>query len=200
MKISGIALGMALAASVSLSTPSSAATIVDTGTPVTMFGGYTVSPYQQLAGRFSVASETSITDVSGFIGDSAGARITIAIHADRGMPEGILYSGSFTTVAETAFQGLSGLDWRLDAGDYWISFIGSALNYMPRAARTPLAAYAAADEYGWQRDDGLNIGVRINGVSAAVPEPATWALMLIGFGAAGVALRRRRSGPAVRSA
>lgn len=29
--------------------------------------------------------------------------------------------------------------------------------------------------------------------SAAVPEPATWAMMLIGFGAAGYALRRRRS-------
>ena len=28
--------------------------------------------------------------------------------------------------------------------------------------------------------------------SAAVPEPATWAMMLIGFGAAGYALRRRR--------
>lgn len=31
-------------------------------------------------------------------------------------------------------------------------------------------------------------------VSAAVPEPATWALMLVGFGAIGFGMRRRRSG------
>ena len=30
--------------------------------------------------------------------------------------------------------------------------------------------------------------------TAAVPEPATWALMLLGFGALGVSMRRRRQG------
>jgi hypothetical protein len=30
------------------------------------------------------------------------------------------------------------------------------------------------------------------GELVAVPEPSTWAMMLLGFGAAGVALRRRR--------
>jgi hypothetical protein len=34
-------------------------------------------------------------------------------------------------------------------------------------------------------------------LAAAVPEPATWALMILGFGAAGGALRRRRSGSPV---
>ena len=29
-------------------------------------------------------------------------------------------------------------------------------------------------------------------VGSAVPEPATWAMMIIGFGGAGVAIRRRR--------
>lgn len=35
--------------------------------------------------------------------------------------------------------------------------------------------------------------LRIGGVTAAVPEPGTWALMLFGFGAVGVSLRRRRT-------
>lgn len=33
-------------------------------------------------------------------------------------------------------------------------------------------------------------------VAAPVPEPATWAMLILGFGAAGAALRRRRAAPA----
>ena len=36
------------------------------------------------------------------------------------------------------------------------------------------------------------------GVVAAVPEPATWAMMLVGFGAMGVSMRRRRTGSTAR--
>ena len=35
-------------------------------------------------------------------------------------------------------------------------------------------------------------GYRINSISAAVPEPATWAMMIAGFGLAGLGLRRNR--------
>jgi hypothetical protein len=34
--------------------------------------------------------------------------------------------------------------------------------------------------------------VRIGGITAVIPEPATWAMMLMGFGAAGATLRARR--------
>ncbi|QGN56117.1 PEPxxWA-CTERM sorting domain-containing protein [Novosphingobium sp. Gsoil 351] len=39
------------------------------------------------------------------------------------------------------------------------------------------------------RDDGFKLGAIT--VSAAVPEPATWAMMLIGFGFIGGAMRSR---------
>ena len=44
--------------------------------------------------------------------------------------------------------------------------------------------------------------LRVSGITAAVPEPGTWALMLLGFGAIGTALRRRprRSRPLLQVA
>ena len=43
-------------------------------------------------------------------------------------------------------------------------------------------------------------GVTFTRIGAAVPEPGTWALMLFGFGAAGLALRSRRKRTVVRAA
>jgi hypothetical protein len=40
--------------------------------------------------------------------------------------------------------------------------------------------------------DGPQYGLRYGGVAFAVPEPATWALMLVGFGGLGLAVRARR--------
>jgi hypothetical protein len=37
-------------------------------------------------------------------------------------------------------------------------------------------------------------------VTPAVPEPGTWAMMLLGFGAVGFSLRGRRSRPAIQMA
>lgn len=42
--------------------------------------------------------------------------------------------------------------------------------------------------------------LRISAATAAVPEPATWGMMVLGFGALGGALRRRRTGARVRFA
>ena len=41
---------------------------------------------------------------------------------------------------------------------------------------------------------GVDQAVQVGG---AVPEPATWAMMLLGFGAMGVALRKKKALPAI---
>ncbi len=53
---------------------------------------------------------------------------------------------------------------------------------------TPIRAFSFTGQQFKQLDDMT--------VSLAVPEPATWGLMIGGFGLAGAALRRRRSVPA----
>ena len=60
-----------------------------------------------------------------------------------------------------------------------------------------LGTFALSDVAGGQPVYTLTI----EAADAAVPEPATWAMMLLGFGAVGFAMRRRRHGEVtVRSA
>lgn len=46
-------------------------------------------------------------------------------------------------------------------------------------------------------DDGVNFGSLAYDATFGVPEPAAWALMILGVGAVGVAARRRRKGSAI---
>lgn len=47
--------------------------------------------------------------------------------------------------------------------------------------------------YTYSLSNGDSIQVNVNGEASAVPEPATWAMMLLGFGAIGTATRRRKT-------
>ena len=63
----------------------------------------------------------------------------------------------------------------------------SSVDFSPTIAFTP-----AAGDYYVEVDYIAKSGEVAGGtLTAAVPEPASWAMMLVGFGALGVALRRR---------
>ena len=53
--------------------------------------------------------------------------------------------------------------------------------------------------FGFTQNEASHI-VIYGGTNTAVPEPGTWAMMLMGFGAAGVAMRRRRRKPILQIA
>jgi type IV pilus assembly protein PilY1 len=57
-------------------------------------------------------------------------------------------------------------------------------------------SFGQSNEFGVPGDETFIFGFKGVGgtvVDGAIPEPGTWALMILGFGAAGAALRRRRS-------
>ncbi|WP_421937147.1 PEPxxWA-CTERM sorting domain-containing protein [Phenylobacterium sp.] len=160
----------------------------------------------ELAGAFTLAEETTVTQVEGFVFPihSTGT-FTIKLTESRGLTPGdTLFSGEAEATTRTpAFRGLSGLNWVLGPGTYWVTFSvkpGQTFSGGMPGPSNSLEHEAFKSNFtgqNWVNSDGrLGIGVRIYDNlpdPIAVPEPATWALVLSGFGAAGVALRRRRA-------
>jgi hypothetical protein len=82
---------------------------------------------------------------------------------------------------------------RLDPGQtltrYWFAAIGA------EASRGGTADFGHTMRFTWEVPDGVSYtsasGSFMNGVPSAVPEPATWAMMIVGVGLVGATLRRR---------
>jgi hypothetical protein len=70
----------------------------------------------------------------------------------------------------------------------YLAFTGGQLKVTMNDADFNSGKYGL-DEGNWE---GANISAKFELVGAAVPEPATWAMMIAGFGMAGAAVRRRR--------
>lgn len=110
----------------------------------------------------------SWTDIPSF--DLSAAAIAVAVGQQ-----------FWIVVSADAVQDPSGVSWLHGAGGAPLSYAGGA-GYVSFFGGPPTAT-------------GRDMGFRTY-VDTAVPEPATWALMLAGFGLAGGALRRRRIAPA----
>jgi len=86
---------------------------------------------------------------------------------------------SFGAILHPVFDEVAGMTW--GTNDFYVGFF-QPLNDTPIA---PTMGYTRAGiQDSWGTQTGTVYG------HAAVPEPATWALMILGFGAAGAALRR----------
>ncbi|WP_375404086.1 PEPxxWA-CTERM sorting domain-containing protein [uncultured Sphingomonas sp.] len=80
---------------------------------------------------------------------------------------------------------------RFTNGDNFLGFrtTVSGLNYYGYAYTTN----ARLNSYGFETVAGREVTATVEQAVAAVPEPGTWALMVLGFGAVGYAMRRRRA-------
>ena len=175
--------------------PASAAYVVDTGTPVSNLSAI-LSQSQSLAGYFTLGSDTIVSGVEGFIFGSNAASVGVTIYSDAALPSAanMLFTASFAPVTPAIhpgqWQGIQGQSWALAAGNYWVSFSTNGSLSMRFLAPNPLTKYAFSDNANWTESArNLALGIRITG--GAVPEPASWAMMIAGFGLVGGMMRRR---------
>ena len=179
----------------------SAALPVDTGTPSGVSFAYAFDASDFYAGQLSLTAATQIDSIAAHVvGGSSGETFTVVLYSDSDahLPDTALYAATATFTVD-GWNGISGLSgWNLAAGSYWVGLeigaldtLGSATGNalldrgtpqpLLRTAFNPGSAYSASPV-----DFGLQV--------AAVPEPASVALMLAGLAVTLPLARRRRVG------
>lgn len=165
LKNSGMIMGCALAATC-LAAPASAATFLFT------FDGDTIDASGTLMTEDTPNTEGGflITGIAGIVGSAA---IT-----------GLLPPGAFGGNDNLLFVGR----------DPVLSFGG--FSFTADGSNNIFATTQLTGGFGLLRPDGTIVAGRFSITpqqAGAIPEPGTWALMLLGFGFVGAALRRRKA-------
>jgi hypothetical protein len=206
-------LALAALCVIFISAPSCAAVVVDMSPDVIgnyqadVFNAENVAAVQNFLVEFTLTSKTALTGMdiySSYLPNQIGDPVLIKLRNDDGGQPAQAQQAFVSAISAIDKEGAVGspvtnrihadFTTTLSAGTYWIGMS------------------ATADEIGWDvnfqtpsvplwrlNGDDLQIGFtdiqasfRLEGNSAS-PEPSSWALMLVGFGAIGSALRGRRT-------
>ena len=210
-----LALVPAAAAALSLAAPATAATTIFSENFESGLGVFTTS------GQVGINTGQAYADCCGAFGSAAALANHFVAFGSGGLPAGTL-STTFNTVAGVEYTltferaalgapadnlgsdsslqfdfdgGIGGLVAVTDVNNNLDSgFLTTHFNFIATGSTTTLSI-TSFDEAVFDRNlDQIldNISVTVAEV-AAVPEPASWAMMLVGFAGMGLAMRRRRS-------
>ena len=193
----------AMSCSVMLTAPASAATAVSISSFLTSLGD---GPYT-LGYTFAATQDLRVTALGAFdaLGDGFGEAHEVGLWDSNGiLLSSISVSSTDTLIDGFRYANISGVN--LISGN---SYTVAASNFGPRDAyaynttiSTAPGISAVTDRYAIGRGllyptssaggNGYFGGnFQIASATGAAPEPGTWAMMIIGFGLAGAALRRR---------
>ena len=178
-------LALSALAFLAIPTIASADTVPPTaGTPAPA-GDYSLTFNGGLySGNALVTADSSghVTNISGTVNDNGTLYDIVGVDGTYANADNNLYiTPAYVTFAGLSFDLLNGSS-------------GFALNlYNNLASLGGDAQYGLIDSVsnpgGYNTVNSTTVSVNLS----AVPEPATWAMMLVGFGAIGFGLRRRRS-------
>ncbi len=187
-KIATIALGLAMAAPLGLATPVSAATILKVyavaGCPCSATNPLGTLPATTLLKNTKTKSYLYdfTFDIANPLGSSVTSQSQATLTTKSGATIEMIDFSLFTNIG-TAAAPVAGTS------------LGSSSLAFASVLNVPLAAghYFLQVDYIAANRETLSGGVTVN----PVPEPASWALVLVGFGALGGAMRARRKAAAV---
>ncbi len=140
------------------------------------------SPYPQISGSNGIVIVGDTAQVSRYSNAFIGA------------------TPSFSNGTQRIANGASGNTFGILAG---LRFLYLPTNYISGSALNGTATYSnqtlaslglIAGSYVYSLNNSDTVTVNVGPVAAAVPEPGTWAMMLLGFGMIGATARYRRRG------
>lgn len=203
-----------ITALVGAATSASAATTISFGTPSGNLGNshtYVSGGMTVVASGFDVSNAATAL----FGKNAGGDEIGLGLVNDPSGDHEIYYGKGFVQIDVSALLGkVSNISFFTNSttgGEQWSVFgSNTAGSYSGLALMTGtnessanlkgLGTYKYYDFASTSTSGGKNFLLGGMTMTAAVPEPATWAMMLLGFGAMGVSLRRRRRIPGMQIA